>query len=502
MVFRGVPSEMTETLGRVNQPFAVWSETDTGLLAARDHLGIAPLFYTRGRENGWTLGTSVGEILDQAPETKKRLDDRSVIAHIAGPAPPDPSRTFYAGIRAARPGTLTRFTSEKTDTIRYWKPSEISPRNGLDIESAARELRETLIEVIADEFTDRRVAMFVDGSPGSALVLGTLVEAGADVEAITWKPAGIADSKERAARSQRLARKLRVVLTELPMDIEELLPETGVVTRRSTPYVDRFDHMRRVTANAASERDCDILYTSFGEGHLFGGSLPAAADLLMTLRLGQLSEYLSNSRQGDPDKTPTNRLVSPIVRQLIPGLGMRRHKPVPWLDERRREEWQQRQRAMIGPGLLPGRARRISRLTDGSIAQVSEDLTALARPHGIEVHHPLLDRRLVEFALSLPSWLLQDGQTDRLVLREAMVGFLPKEAAELGSPLPEVVAREALRARGSQLLGLATDMRAADLGYVDETVFLDHVAGFLREEHDDTSFWNTLTLEDWLRRWW
>lgn len=60
------------------------------LVAARDHLGVAPLFNTRGRDEDWTIGTTVGEILDQQPQTRTRLDEDSVVAHVAGPAAPDP----------------------------------------------------------------------------------------------------------------------------------------------------------------------------------------------------------------------------------------------------------------------------------------------------------------------------------------------------------------------------------------------------------------------------
>lgn len=501
MVFRGVPSEMADTLARVKQPFSVWSRTNTGLLTARDYLGITPLFYTWGGNDGWTIGTTVGEILDQLPETRRRLDEDSVVAHVAGPAAPDPAHTFYSRIHAVPPGTLMRFTSEKAETLRYWRPAETPARHGLDLQTAAAELRALVIEVVTDHLPDRPVAISLSSGLGSATVLAALVEAGADVEAITWTSTDVPGSDEtRWAR--RMASKLGVELTELPMNTEDLLPESGVFTRRSTPYFDKFDHMWRVTASTAAELGRDVLYTGFGADHLFGGSVLAAADLLMRLRLGQLLDHLSRSRESERADGFLPRLVSPIVGQTIPGLAVPRNRPVAWLHERRKEIWQKRRRQMVGPGLLPGRAMRISRLTDGSIPQLSEDLTARGSPHGIEMYHPLLDRRLLDFALSLPSWLLDDGQADRLVLREAMRGLIPEEVVDLERVLPGVIARKALRARETQLLSLARNMRAADLGYVDEGVFFDHVAAFFREKHDDMSFWNTLTLEDWLRRWW
>ena len=124
------------------------------------------------------------------------------------------------------------------------------------------------------------------------------------------------------------------------------------------------------------------------------------------------------------------------------------------------------------------------------------------QPQGVEPSHPLLDRRLVEFALSLPSWILDDGKVNKLVLRHAMKDILPDEVVELEKISAGPIARRAIRARADILLTLTRDMRAADLGFVSEPVLAESVAGFMRGEHDDMSFWNTLTLEDWLRRWW
>lgn len=46
------------------------------------------------------------------------------------------------------------------------------------------------------------------------------------------------------------------------------------------------------------------------------------------------------------------RLVSPILGKIVPDLGKRRHRPVPWLQQPRKKAWEERSRQMI---LLPGR---------------------------------------------------------------------------------------------------------------------------------------------------
>ena len=98
--------------------------------------------------------------------------------------------------------------------------------------------------------------------------------------------------------------------------------------------------------------------------------------------------------------------------------------------------------------------------------------------------------------------MLNTGSVDKLVLREAIDDVLPKDLKGLEDLLPAEMARRAMRARSPQLEALTQNMRSATLRYVSEPELAEYLEAFLLGEHDDTSFWNALTFEDWLRRWW
>ncbi len=49
---------------------------------------------------------------------------------------------------------------------------------------------------------------------------------------------------------------------------------------------------------------------------------------------------------------------------------------------------------------------------------------------------------------------------------------------------------------------LTHNMKAADLEIIDEASLQADVHSFMLGEHTNMAFWNVLTLEDWLRRWW
>jgi hypothetical protein len=68
--------------------------------------------------------------------------------------------------------------------------------------------------------------------------------------------------------------------------------------------------------------------------------------------------------------------------------------------------------------------------------------------------------------------------------------------------LPTPIMHRGLREREqSKVLHLMTDMRSADLGFVDPSKLLQTYQDYLAGKVDTALFWYTLTLEDWLRRW-
>jgi asparagine synthase (glutamine-hydrolysing) len=129
-------------------------------------------------------------------------------------------------------------------------------------------------------------------------------------------------------------------------------------------------------------------------------------------------------------------------------------------------------------------------------------LTAQAARHGIELRHPLLDHRLFEFAASLPTAQTFAAGMRKIILRNAMRGRLPDEVVDRrGKTYPAAIARRGLRERErAKVWSLVTNMRAADLGFVDEQRLRQAYGDYLTGRSDSSLFWHTLTLEAWLRR--
>lgn len=139
-------------------------------------------------------------------------------------------------------------------------------------------------------------------------------------------------------------------------------------------------------------------------------------------------------------------------------------------------------------------------LRDPLLSQILETAGREAESHEIELLHPLLDHRMIEFAASLPTWQTHHGGERKILVREALRGILPTDVVDLrGKIYPSAICHRGLREREKdRVWELLTDMRLADLGLVDQSRLRKTYEAYL-EGADGTNFWYPLSAEAWLR---
>ena len=108
---------------------------------------------------------------------------------------------------------------------------------------------------------------------------------------------------------------------------------------------------------------------------------------------------------------------------------------------------------------------------------------------------------MFEFAATLPTTQTFRAGARKLIMRNAMQGLLPEEILSMWDKVyaSAIFDRGLQEREQSKVWRLLTDMRAAELGYVDEKRVRDAYRNYLRRE-GSVRFCFTITLEDWLRR--
>jgi asparagine synthase (glutamine-hydrolysing) len=119
-----------EVIKRLNGIFAfAFHDMVTGqVLLARDHMGVKPLYYARGRGGRLLFGSEI-KTLFATGEVEPRANVEDMLElfmfhFIAG------ERTAFATVKELPGGHLLRCVDDRTTSVEYWNPTVAARRNG------------------------------------------------------------------------------------------------------------------------------------------------------------------------------------------------------------------------------------------------------------------------------------------------------------------------------------------------------------------------------------
>ncbi|WP_091060524.1 asparagine synthase (glutamine-hydrolyzing) [Opitutus sp. GAS368] len=161
--------------------FAVWDAHEQTLFAARDPLGIKPLYFARLPDEGVVLASELNALLASGA-VPREIDPTSVGEYLAWFSVPAP-RTLYRGIANLPPGhSLTVDAAGRVQTSQWWQlPAPTQPgriaTNYHDFVSGLRYQLEDSIR--AHRVADVPVGAFLSGGMDSTAVVGLMARSGA-----------------------------------------------------------------------------------------------------------------------------------------------------------------------------------------------------------------------------------------------------------------------------------------------------------------------------------
>ncbi|MCF7619411.1 asparagine synthase (glutamine-hydrolyzing) [Bacillus sonorensis] len=150
--------------------FAVWDEKRDLLFAARDRLGVKPLFYFE-QGTSFLFGSEIKAILAH-PEVKAKVDSQG-LAEIFGLGPSrTPGSGVFKGMKEIRPGYAMLFSKDGLTTWRYWNvKSEKHTDSFADTVLNVRSLFEDA--VTRQLVSDVPVCTFLSGGVDSSAITAT-----------------------------------------------------------------------------------------------------------------------------------------------------------------------------------------------------------------------------------------------------------------------------------------------------------------------------------------
>lgn len=428
--------------------FGIWDETHQRLFAARDRLGVKPLFFTH-------LGTRLlfaSEIkaLLAHPAVEAAVDAQGLAeVLVMGPAR-TPGLGVFRNIHSLRPGECLTFTRSRLSVHRYW--SLQSHPHSDDVEHTKR----TVFDLLRDAVQRQLVA---------DVPVCTLLSGGLDSSAIT---AFAAQAFERDGNGP-----LRTYSVEYRDNDQHFRPNALEPTS-DTPWVhtvSQFCHTEHHVAVLDSTDLVDALDLAMRARDLPGMADIDASLLLFSRAVKQHATVALSGESADEvfggypwfrnpealaaNTFPWSRMVRERIGLLQPEVARALHGEE-YVADRYAD-------ALHEVPRLPGEAPEEARMREILYLNITRFMPILldrkdrmSMAAGLEVRVPFCDHRLVEYVWNIP-WAMKDlGNREKGILRAALVGTLPEGVlTRRKSPYPKThhpMYLQAVRERAQALL--------------------------------------------------
>ena len=478
--------------------FAIWDETTQQLFCARDFIGVKP-FYYHLTADGFSFASDITALL-AFPAPSNELNLRYVRTYLEHWDFYHTEFSFLRDVRKLPPGHTLAVSAGDLRKTRYWQPQDSPEIRLAGDEEYIEQMRALLEEAVHVRLRSAfpvagHLSGGLDSSSITVLAARALRERGDPFHGFSWSPppseADFPLADERAW-VQAVCRAEGIVPVYTPFGPEDVVKLwTWDLVRWPMQSVRK----ELPTGRIAQSLGIRVMLSGWGgdEGAAFNGR-GYFADLL---RRGHwvtlLRELALRTRIHEDDFWGTFR--SRAILPLLPDALVRRYRPElmiglpdPLPLELLQPSFAERL-ASVEPYPTPdarerpGARRYQYRLFQrGHITDRLESWADLGGHRGIEYRYPLLDRRVVEFALGVPVHLFHRHGWKRYLFRSAVHNIVPGEVQwkkYKGEPAAARNYQTALEGAGRLLFSVLEGRRTIiqQAGYLQADSFLKAVKG-------------------------
>ena len=498
--------------------FGLYDRQEKVLILARDRVGEKPLYYGFVK-NAFAFASDLGclAVLD---DFDKEIDPAVLDPYFTHGYIPAPY-TIYRGIYKLLPGTVLTlsapFTQEQIQTKAYWSVLDAAKYG------AAHPFMGTRKE--ASEELERLIRASVRGQMISDVPLGAFLSAGIDsptivslMQAQSMKKVrtftiGMAEKDYNEAEiAAQIAQHLGTDHTQMMITEQDAMNVIPLIPQMfAEPFADS-SQIPTYLVSALTRQHVTVSLSGDAGDELFCGYTTYASVERIRNRYASVPAPLRAAGSALILHTPLQkkealRIQARLMQADCPEEIYRRSFDTDPLTHRiALEKGAPLRTDALGPDEMGNPCRDLMLMDlmmyhpDDILVKV--DRTAMAV--SLETRIPLLDRDVVEFAMTLPTDYLRDSQTGKgkLVLRDILYRYVPQEMMErpkkgFGIPISSWLKEEPLRSWAAELLNENTIRQQGLLN--PETVrriYTDFT------EHDvfRPQLWYLLMFEAWMRQ--
>ncbi len=405
-----------------------------------DHFGIRTLCY-RVVDGQLRFAARADELADSATE----IDPQAIFDYLYFHVIPSP-RTIYKGVYRLPPGHTASMQNGKVTVTQYWVPTFKEPSNE-SFDALKDEFKQLLQTAVASQLDGSKPACFLSGGTDSSTVAG-MIGLASGKTAASYSIGFDAQGYDEMEYARLAARHFKTEHHEYYVTPDDLVRSIAdVAASYDQPFGNSSALPSYYCAKMAQADGVSKILAGDGGDELFGGNTRYAKQKVFGW-YGNVPSGLRNrllepvASLGFMDKIPLVRKAASYVNQaavpmpermmtynLLFRLGVNEMLTPQLLAQIDQHDPDRQQRGVWAAAHTDSLVNRMLAfdwrytLADCDLPKVI-GTTALA---GLEVGFPMLDDRLVEFSLKLPSRYKLKGFKLRWFFKEALRGFLPDE---------------------------------------------------------------------------
>lgn len=408
--------------------FGIWDAHQKELFCARDHLGIRPFYFTEQSE--FFLFSNTLDCVRMHPGLPDELSDAAIADFLLFGLNRDPETTTFCAIRRLPPAHFLRVSREGLRIRRYWSMPVDGRIRHKHPHEYVEEFQAHLRKAVGDRLGGGRVGILLSGGLDSSSAAATARELSPErgesgklrAYTVTHEKL-LSDQDGRYARE--VAEHLGIPIRCLPMDdLRPFARWDDPACRFPEPVDDPraaglFDQFGAIAAESRVAFHCE------GPDNLLHFQMwPQVQDMARHGEWRQLCVDVPRFLQ-------VRRFPWRGIRKRAAALaGRNGAAPATpgWLDPEFARRVDAESRWREGCGRLPSPAHPVKPRAHASMSlpawtRMFELQDAGVTGHPVQVRHPFLDLRIINYLLAIPPF---PWAFEKRILREAMAGRLPE----------------------------------------------------------------------------
>ncbi|MFA6471439.1 MAG: asparagine synthase (glutamine-hydrolyzing) [Candidatus Latescibacterota bacterium] len=408
--------------------YAVYDDAVRKLYLGRDHVGIAPMFWTV--HDGVVVFASEIKAILAYPGIKRRVDLTALDQLISFPGILSP-RTMFEGISSLQPGHYIEVTPESVRDVEYW--DLIYPEaggTGLDENAAVSMLDDALRHAVGDRLqADVPVGFYLSGGLDSSLVGALIHDLTPGIRRHSFS-IGFSNPDIDERRFQRIMVKqtgsIHHEVEFRPEDVERLMPE--VIRQAECPLKETYDVCSLILSGLVREHGLKVVQTGEGADELFAGYVGYRLDVgREAAGLGYVESMMEadirNRLWGDPDLMyerdfyPLREIKEALYHPDIAG-GLDTFECI--------------NAQVVNPSRIAGRHPFHKRSYLDFKLRLADHLLSdhgdrMALGRSVEARYPFLDTGVIDAAVCMDPGLLVRNGREKHILRQVAARYLGAE---------------------------------------------------------------------------